>query len=158
MKIVYIDVQNTHKATKKLGWLIDRGKLFIYLKDKCRADIIYYAVWYRAEYTSHYNKLQGIWYMMLYKTSTLLPNGEIKGNVDIDIAIRAVFDICEEWLTKAYLITNDGDYNTLVDVFQHRWVFGYLMVPDFASASRLLKKSAWWYVQDIQRIKHIIWV
>jgi hypothetical protein len=44
MKILYIDVQNVHQATKKLGWLVDRSKLYIYLKEKHSLDVIYYAV------------------------------------------------------------------------------------------------------------------
>jgi hypothetical protein len=35
----------------------------------------------------------------------LLPNGEIKGNVDIDIAMHSILDVVEGGLTKAYLIT-----------------------------------------------------
>ena len=57
---------------------------------------------------------------------------------------------------KAYLITNDGDYNTLVDVFKYRWVFGSLIAPDYNTTSKLLKQAAWSLVQDMQRLKHLI--
>ncbi len=140
MNIVYIDVQNSHKATQKLWRLIDWDKFYIYLKDKCKADIVYYAVWHRHEFQNQYDKLTNIWYAMLYKETTLLPNGELKWNVDIDIAIRAIFDICKEWLSKAYLVTNDGDYNTLIEVFQDYWVWWKLITPDINTASKLLKR------------------
>jgi hypothetical protein len=77
-------------------------------------------------------------------------------DVYIDIAIRAIFDICEEWLQKAYLITNDGDYNTLIHTFKQRWVFGYLITPDSKTASHLIKRAAGWYIQDMQRLRSII--
>ena len=58
MNIVYIDVQNTHKATQKLWRLIEWSKFYIYLKDKCKADIIYYAVWYISQNQSKYKILR----------------------------------------------------------------------------------------------------
>jgi hypothetical protein len=32
---------------------------------------------------------------VVFKETLVLPNGEIKGNVDIDIAIHALLDMCE---------------------------------------------------------------
>ncbi len=61
---------------------------------------------------------------MLYKKVIVLPNGEIKGNVDIDIAIKTAIDAWKNNLSKAYLITNDGDYNTLVDFLMTHNIFG----------------------------------
>jgi hypothetical protein len=60
---------------------------------------------------------------MLYKKTLILPNGEIKGNVDIDIAIQSVIDSYDKDLQQAYLITNDGDYNSLVDFFKSKNIF-----------------------------------
>lgn len=44
---------------------------------------------------------------MLFKKTLILPNGDTKGNVDIDIAIQSVTDVYDHMLQKAYLITND---------------------------------------------------
>jgi len=136
--------------------MIDWQKFFIYLKQNCNVDIIYYAVWYLQKYDKFYKYLSFVWYTMLFKEVTVLPNWTIKWNVDIDIAIRSIFDFFEEWLKKAIIISNDWDYNTLVDVLKERNVFDFLMVIYSATASKQLRKSAWPYIQDIQRIRHLI--
>jgi len=156
MKIAYIDVQNIHRKTVDFNWIIDWNKFLIYLKQNCKIDIVYYAVWYLSKYDKFYDYLSSLWYSLLFKKVTILPNWSIKWNVDIDIAIRSIFDFFEEWLEKAIIVSNDGDYNTLVDVLRQKWVFDRLMIVDYTSASKQLRKSAWPYIQDIQRIKHLI--
>lgn len=152
MKIVYIDVQNVHRKTLDYGRKIDRHKFFIYLKAKYSADIIYYAVWYIEVYKSYYEYLKKIWYVMLYKETILLPTGEIKGNVDIDIAITCIYDLWKNNLQVAYLVTNDGDYNSLIKKLIEEKVFGGLIVPDRKTASRLIKKFNR-TILDIQEIR-----
>jgi len=156
MKIVYIDAQNLHKKTLEYRWLIDWQRFYVYLKQNCKADVIYYAIWYIQKYDGLYKYLSFIWYTMLFKEVTVLHDGTIKWNVDIDIAIRAIFDFFEEWLTKAIVVSNDWDYNTLVDALKKRNVFDCVMVAYYTTASRQLRKSAWNYIQDIQRIRHLI--
>ncbi len=80
---------------------------------------------------------------------------EVKGNVDIDIAIRSIFDLQEQSLVSAYLISNDGDYNTLLKVWKEQWIFGWLIVPDAKTASHMTTKIAKDFL-DLQRIKHLI--
>lgn len=46
MKIVYIDVQNTHQRTVERWWIIDWARFFVYLKEKYKVDVVYYAVGY----------------------------------------------------------------------------------------------------------------
>ena len=153
MKVVYIDVQNVHTATKKLWWLIDWQRFFVYIKEKYKPDIIYYAVWYVPKYQDFYANLESIGYTLLLKKTLILPDGTIKGNVDIDIAIQAMLDLCRNWLQQAYLITNDGDYyNTLVKRLLDEWVFSGLIVPDSLTASKLIKEYNYTILdlQDIQ--------
>jgi hypothetical protein len=58
-------------------------------------------------------------------------------------------------LTTAYLITNDGDYNTLITTFQHYNVRWRLITPDKFSASRLIK-TIWGDILNLQDIKYKI--
>lgn len=156
MKIAYIDVQNIHRKTVDFNWIIDWNKFLIYLKKNCKIDVVYYAVWYLSKYDKFYNYLSSLLYSLLFKKVTILPNWNIKWNVDVDIAIRSICDFFEEWLEKAIIVSNDGDYNTLIDVLRQKWVFDRLMVVDNTSTSKQLRRSAWPYIQDIQRIKHLI--
>ena len=92
---------------------------------------------------------------MLYKEVITKPNWDIKGNVDIDIAIRLILDMCEEWLKSAYIVTNDGDYNTLINLCKERYVLGWLITPDAVKASKMLTKIAWDII-DMQEIRQYI--
>lgn len=152
MKIVYIDVQNTHQRTVEQWWLIDWSRFFIYLKEKYKVDIIYYAVGYISKHQDLYEYLHSIWYTLLYKKTLILPDGTIKGNVDIDIAIQSMLDLCRNWLEKAYLITNDGDYNTLVQTFMDEWVLWWLIAPCEKTTSKLLKEMRC-IILDLQDVK-----
>lgn len=135
--------------------MIDWKKLFVYLKAKYKVDIIYYAVWYVDKYQLMYEALEKIGYKMLYKETIQLPDGRIKWNVDIDIAIKSIMELRKDWLQKAYLISNDWDYNTLIKVLIEEWVFGWLIVPDKRTASKLIKKFNR-IVLDLQEIRHKI--
>ncbi|MDR3168819.1 MAG: NYN domain-containing protein [Candidatus Peribacteria bacterium] len=44
-------------------------------------------------------------------------------------------------MTKAYLVSGDGDYNTLVHFFRQRGVLGRVLIPHREKASKLLKKA-----------------
>ncbi len=140
MRAVYIDAQNVHRKTIDNNRRINWQRLFVYLCEKYKIDVIYYAVGYVKKYEKLYNMLERIWYTMLYKETIILSNGEIKGNVDIDIAIRCILDMCRCNLQKAYLITNDWDYNTLMKTLIEEGIFWWLIVADDKSISQLLKK------------------
>lgn len=152
MKAVYIDVQNVHRKTLDYNRRIDWKKFFVYLTDKYKVNVVYYAVWYVKQYDYFYKRLKSIGYTLLFKDTITLPNGEIKGNVDIDIAIKSILDLRRESLQEAYLITNDGDYNSLMKVLIQEWVFAGLIVPDRRSASRLIKDFNR-TILDLQEIK-----
>jgi uncharacterized LabA/DUF88 family protein len=155
MKILYIDAQNTHQATAKLWRHIDRGKLFDYLKNKHQIDMIIYAVWFIKENQNLYKELSTIGYTLLFKETIRLPNWSIKWNVDIDIAIQSIFDLCSGRLTCWLLMTNDWDYNTLLKTFKEHNKLWKLFTPDVSTASRLITKLSPDLI-DLQRIKHLI--
>ena len=112
-------------------------------------------MWYIAKYDDFYNKLEWYWYTMLFKQTTIKADGSIKWNVDIDIAIRVILDMCEWDLQQAHIVTNDGDYNTLVQICQERWILGYLIYPDQKLSSILLRKITHKSI-DMQAIRHLI--
>ena len=155
MKIVYIDAQNVHRRMQDRWRVVDWSKFFIYLKDHISPDMIYFAVWYMQKHQDFYNELELYGYTMLYKEVIIKPNWDIKGNVDIDIAIRLILDMCEEWLRSAYIVTNDGDYNTLIKICKDRRVLWWLITPDAVKASKILTKIAWDII-DMQEIRKYI--
>ena len=140
MKIVYIDAQNVYVTIKRAWREIDWARFFIYLQNKFQVDIVYYTVWYVPRYKHIYQILIDIWYTMLFKKTLILPDWTIKGNVDIDIAIRSILELKDRIVSTAYLVTNDGGYNTLIMTLQNYNVWWCLLTPDWYIASRLLKR------------------
>lgn len=156
MNIVYIDAQNVHRSTQDLGWKVDWSKLNIYFQKKLWLTKLKIFFWYVPKYEYLYSELRSFGYEVIFKETLILPNGEIKGNVDIDIAISVLLDLFESWLDRAYLVTWDGDYNTLVDLLRIRKKFGRVYVPHPKKASKLLKKSAGPHVQNLEELRYLI--
>lgn len=156
MKVVYIDSQNIHKAIEELWWIIDWELFYQYLVKKFEVQEIKIFLWYIKKYEKFYSQLKEVWYQVIYKETMVLENGTIKWNVDIDIAIHVMLDMFEWWLQKAYLVTWDWDYNTLVDLLKSKNLFGRVLVPNRKKASKLLKKSAWPDIQIIEDIRYFI--
>jgi len=156
MKIVYIDSQNIHKWILELWWQIDWEWFYKYMKKKFEVDKIKMFLWYMEKYKNFYKKLNHIWYEIVFKETLILPNWTIKWNVDIDIAINSMLDIFEGNLKKAYLITWDWDFNSLVDLLKKRKLLWRVLIPNRKKASKLLKKSAWADIQILEDIKYFI--
>lgn len=156
MKIVYIDAQNIHKSIQDLWRIIDRKLFFIYLKRKF--DIFSAKIFfgYIEKYKSFYAQLRLSWYEVVFKETLMLPDWTIKGNVDIDIAIHMLLDMLEWNLQKAYLVTGDGDYNTLVTLLLQREKLWRVIIPHRDKASKLLKKAAWPHIQSLSEIQYFI--
>lgn len=154
--IVYIDAQNVHKSTQDVGWIVDWKKLYEYLQRKLWPVRIKIFFWYVSKYEHLYREFKWCGYEVIFKETLILPNWDIKWNVDIDIAISVLLDMFEWDLKTAYLITWDGDYNTLVDLLKARDKFGRVFIPHPKKASKLLKKSAGPHIQTLEDIRYFI--
>lgn len=156
MNIMYIDSQNVHKAIEMMWWIIDRDKFYNYSNEKFNLDKIKFFVWYLEKHQKFYDKLNDIWYELIFKKAAILSNWLAKWNVDIDIAISSLIDFYEHDLWKAYLFTWDWDFNTLVELFHTKWILWRVLIPNRQYASSLLKKAAWPNIQSIQDIKFLL--
>jgi NYN domain len=156
-KIAYIDAQNIHKSLQNYhNWTIDWEKFFIYCHEKFQIDTIKIFFWYVAKYAHFYEKLRKIGYCVCFKETLILPSGEIKWNVDIDIAIIALRDFYESSLDEVFLVTGDGDYNSLVYFWQEKWVPWMVLLPGVANSSVLLTRAAKKNILDIALLKNKI--
>jgi hypothetical protein len=78
MKIAYIDMQNIHKSIEEMGWIIDWGLFYEYLKVKFSPDRVIMFVGFMQKYKHFYDKLEKIGYVMNYKEVLVRPDGSIK--------------------------------------------------------------------------------
>lgn len=156
MKIIYIDMQNIHKSTESMGWIIDWGLFYQYLWQKFTPDKVIMFVGYIQKYKHFYDKLIGIGYEMNFKEVLVRSDGSIKWDVDIDIAIQAMKDIHSKKVSSAYLISGDADYNTLIREWQNAGVFGKLIVPRLDKTLYILRKASGSKLQPLTDIRHLI--
>ena len=154
MKIVYIDSQNIHKWILEYHkWIIDWWKFYIYLQDKYKINKVKIFFWYLKEQRWFYHKLRNIWYDVCFKETLVLPNWNIKGNVDIDIAIIALRDYYEKYVSEAFLVTWDWDFNSLVYFWIEKDIFWKIFIPWVKNSSILLKKIAKNNIIDLSEMK-----
>jgi len=157
MKSVYIDSQNTHKAIEKLSRKLDREKFYNYIKNKYKIDNTIMFLWYIENYKSFYEKLEKIWYKIIFKETYISENKITKWNVDIDIAICVLVDFFKNNLNEWFLVIADWDYNSLVNFMKENNILWKVIVPGMHDTSRFLTKSAWKKVQNIWNLKDILW-
>jgi len=148
-------MQNVHKSTEDMWWIIDWKLFYDYLIKKFDANKIIMFIWYLARYQKLYNKLTDIWYSINFKEVLIRKDGSIKWDVDIDIAIQAMKDIHNNSITKAYLVTWDADYNTLIDEWVKEWIWWRLLVPNLGKTMYILRKAAQSKIQALTDIKHL---
>ena len=156
MRIVYIDAQNVHKSIQELGWIISRELFYEYLQHKFATERVIIFIGYIQKYTRFYEKLSSLWYEIIFKQVLVRNDGTIKWDVDIDIAIHAMKHMYDGIVSEAYLVSWDADYNSLIDEWVHNRVFGKLLVPNLNKTLYILRKSAWWKLQPLTDIKHLI--
>jgi len=156
MKIAYIDAQNIHKWIQEVGRIIDREKLHRYLKTKFEISQIKIFFGYMKKYQKLYNYLKKVWYDVVFKETMILPNWITKWNVDVDITIHCVLDLTEWNLGLWYILSGDGDYNTLVDLLVSRWKLWRVIIPNKINSSKLLRKSAWPDIQILEDIRYFV--
>ena len=78
-----------------MGRMIDRESFLGYSKKKFEIDTAKIFFGYIPRYETFYKELRQQGYEVVFKETMILPNGETKGNVDIDIAIHGVLDTVE---------------------------------------------------------------
>ncbi len=153
--IVYIDAQNVHKSLETYHeWKIDWERFIIYLREKYQVNTVKIFFWFVPKYQRLYEHLKSLGYEVCFKETLMLPDGKIKWNVDIDIAIFAVRDFYEWNTLRAILVTGDGDYNSLVDFWKQKWVFSHVLVPWVATSSILLRRVAGKHLVDIAPMRN----
>ena len=111
---------------------------------------------YMKKYENFYKKLEKIGYKVIFKNTLILPDWSVKWNVDIDIAIQVLLDLFEGNLSEAYLVTGDGDYNTLVKLLKDRKLLWKVFIPNKDKSSKLIRKAAWSDIITLESIKYFI--
>lgn len=135
----YIDGANLHKGVVGLGWQLDYRRFRVWLKDKYSIERAYLFIGLMPKHKDLYTFLQEAGFTLVFKETTYDGQGNIKGNCDADLVLKATRDFYEESLQQAVLVSSDGDYAGLVAFWKEKKVFRALISPN-DKCSFLLRK------------------
>src|ERR1700689_867756 len=136
----FIDGQNLHLGLKETGITLDFKKFRIYLREKLDVTEAYYFIGYMQENQALYANLQRAGFILQFKEVSKDHTGKAKGNVDVDLTLRVMEKLPE--YDRAVLVTNDGDFASVVTYLMGRGKFEKVLSPNRAKCSYLLRKAA----------------
>ena len=136
----FIDGQNLHLGTKELPWNLDYKKFRTYLLHKYRVQEAYYFLGYIKRYRSLYKSLREAGFILIFK-ETVENGGKIKGNVDTELVLHAMDELCKDSYDKAVLVTSDGDFLCLAKHLDERSKLKAIVSPHRKPTSKLLTRN-----------------
>ncbi|MDO8601206.1 MAG: NYN domain-containing protein [bacterium] len=138
----YIDAANLHKGVESLGWQLDYKRFRVWLREKYSVTRAYIFIGLVPKYKDLYTSLQEAGFTLMFKEIIYDGDGQIKGNCDADLVLKATRDAYENAFEKAVLISSDGDYGGLVKFLIEKSKFIAILSPTMAKkCSVLLKRT-----------------
>ena len=138
----YVDGNNLNLGIKILGWKLDFKKFRVYLKEKYNVLVAYIFIGYVPTNQDLYSSLQKAGFVLIFKPTLPDKDGEVKGNIDVDLVLQVMIDYKDNNLDKALIVTSDGDFYSLVKYLYEQRRLLFVMSPYVKTCSALLKKSA----------------
>jgi uncharacterized LabA/DUF88 family protein len=138
----YIDGANLHQGVRNAGWQLDYLKFRIWLSDKYDISKAYIFIGLVPKYKDLYAILQDSGYQLIFKEVVYDKSGNIKGNCDADLVLKATQDTYTHAYDKAVLVSSDGDYASLVKfLLQEDKLLTILSPAPAQKCSILLKRT-----------------
>lgn len=142
----FIDSQNLNLGVQKYGWKMDWRKFRAYLASEHNVTNAYMFIGYVPEFEPLYDQMHDSGYMVVLKPTFDItrPQEEpqadadakpeqqeekkpIKGNIDADLVLWAMKEIHN--YDKAIIVSDDGDFFSLVEYLDGQGKFGKLLTP-----------------------------
>jgi uncharacterized LabA/DUF88 family protein len=136
----FIDGQNLHLGLRDIGLVLDYRRFRIYLRERFQVTEAYYFLGYIPEHQPIYASLQRAGFILQFKEVARDADGKAKGNVDVDLTLRAMDKIAA--YDQAVLVTSDGDFASLVSYLIGKDKFRIVLSPTKAKCSYLLRRAA----------------
>ena len=136
----YIDAANLHNGVGASGWKLDYRRFRIWLKDKYSVERAYLFIGLVPKYKDLYNFLQEAGFTLVFKETIYDGDGNVKGNCDADLVLRAVCDAYENNCHQAIIISSDGDYASLVKFLLGKNKLRMILSPSNSNKCSILLK------------------
>jgi len=135
----FIDAQNLNLGIRSLGWKLDYRKFRKYLTEKYAVETAYMFLGFVRNQQRLYSKLQKSGFELVFKEITLDGEGNVKGNVDVDLTLQVMIEL--EEFDRAVIVTSDGDFSPLVRHLYQLDKLAVVLSPSVKKCSALLKKA-----------------
>lgn len=139
--IVYIDASNLKFGVEQSNWSLDYKSFRSWLRDKFDATRVVLFLGLVPRHTGLYNSLQRVGYELSFRPITIGKDGKTKGNVDGELILQVAQDYYEKKLSKAVLVSGDGDYYCIVEFLKEKNVPVTVVSPNKKYLSLLLKRT-----------------
>jgi uncharacterized LabA/DUF88 family protein len=136
----FVDSQNLNLGIQKLGWKLDYARFRIYLRDKYSVQVAYLFIGFTPLQQKLYDNLQRAGFVLCFKPTVPDADGNIKGNVDADLVLRAALE--RDHYDKAVLVSSDGDFYSLAQYLYDSHKLAAVISPDLEHCSSLLRRAA----------------
>jgi uncharacterized LabA/DUF88 family protein len=136
----FIDGQNLNLGIRALGWQLNYRKFRIYLREKYGATRAYLFVGFLPKYQKLYQHLEDAGFTLIFKTTVPDSNGNVKGNIDADMVLKSMIEFFN--YDKALIVSNDGDFHSLVDHLSMNNKLRLVLSPNKKYCSFLLRRAA----------------
>jgi uncharacterized LabA/DUF88 family protein len=137
----FIDSSNVYLSLLlDQDWKLDWRRFRKYLTDKYQVTKAFLFIGYLRKNKGLYKSLKQDGYKVIFKKAMILPNGEIKGNVDADLVLYATTHLAN--YEKAIIVTGDGDYASLIETLENNNKLLRLIIPNREKYSFLLTKGS----------------
>jgi len=133
----FIDSQNLNLGIKSQGWKLDWRKFRQYLRDKYDVREAYLFVGYVAGNERMYGNLQSFGFIVIFKPTLELPDGNVKGNVDAELVLHTMIEYKN--FDKAIIVSGDGDFHCLLEFLEEKNKLLKILVPTKHYSSLLRK-------------------
>lgn len=137
---IYIDGNNLYRAATELGFTIDYKRLRGWLRQKFSATHVYLFIGLVPSRAKFYSYLQESGYILEFK-QTISVGGNIKGNCDAELVLKAVSNFYTKSCDDCILITGDGDFGCLVEFLKERNAIHSVLAPDERKCSILIRNK-----------------
>ncbi len=131
----FIDGQNLNKSIQNQGWSLDYKEFRNYLDKEFGVKKAYMFIGMVNTNQQLYSALQDFGYHLVFKPTIANKQGEIKGNVDVEMVLYALTQINQ--YDQAVIVSGDGDFYTLVQYLQSQRKLKHLLVPNEKAYSTL---------------------
>lgn len=144
----FIDSQNLNLSIQWQWWKLDWKRFRIYLKDKYKISKAFLFIWYVPWNQNLYTILQEFGYILVFKPTLELKNGNVKWNVDAELVLHTMIEYNN--FSKAVIISWDWDFYCLIEYLINNQKLSKVLIPNKNKYSSLLKN----FYKDLIFLNH----